>query len=235
MSVNASACWLKILIGADAQDWSKTLKSFDVGLPKRDRSGLLQTTATLLLTYWDYAPESMNPRLNPARWHRGQTVNVLLSFDGVTYTPHPLGTLYIVKEPLPSNPDTPDLTLQLGCKLALKDYAEPDNDKSGVILGTPTARTTAISNILAAAGINTLTGTIDAYPVSHPPPKVGSSYVQQAGTVAYPGFKALWQDNLGNIQAVEVAANVSARSDQVASRRMGRQEPLPSNYYRCVN
>ncbi|MBW4692196.1 MAG: hypothetical protein KME27_10565 [Lyngbya sp. HA4199-MV5] len=210
MTVNASACWLKILIGSDQQDWSQTLKSFDVSLPKRDRSGLLPITGTLTLTYWDYAPESMNPRLNAQRWHRGQSVKVLASLDGVTYTPHPCGWLYILKEALPPHPDTPDLVLQVGCLLALRDFAEPDNDKSGIVLGVATSRTDAIAPILAAAGITTWVGAVPAYPIAHPLPKIGGSYVQQAGKVAYAGQKALWQDNQGQIQALDLRLDPTA-------------------------
>lgn len=207
MTVNAGACRLKVLIGDDQQDWSARRKSFDVGFPMRDRGGLLPITGTLTLTYWQYAPEDMNPRVNPQRWQRGQVIRVQVLNESGVFEPHPCGLLYILKEPLPPHPDAPALTLQVGCKLALKDYAEPANDKSGIVLGTATSRTDAIANILAAAGITTLTGTIPAYPIAHPLPRLGGSYVQQAGKVAYAGFKALWQDNAGTIQTADLRLN----------------------------
>ena len=210
MTSNASACYLKILIGSDNQDWSGALKSFDVGMPMRDRGGLLPLNGKLTLTYWYNAPESMNPRVNSARWFRGQIVKVQVSFDGTTYTTHPCGWLYILKEPSVASPDAPDLVLDVGCQLALNNYVEPDNDKAGVVLGTATTRTTAIASILTAARVTNWVGSVPAYPIAHPLPKIGGSYVQQAGKVAFAGFKALWQDNTGYVQAADLNINPSA-------------------------
>ena len=154
MSVNASSHLHKILIGADQQDWSKTLVSLDLKRNKRDRSGLDLIDGTLVLTACKDAPESINCRANPARWHRGQIISVQVTNRSGAFVLHPLGLLYIVKEPLPpADPFKPEITLQVGCVLNLRSFAQPDSDQSGIKIGRGADRTSIINTLLSATKV----------------------------------------------------------------------------------
>ena len=154
MSVNASSHLHKILIGIDQQDWSKTLVSLDLKRNKRDRTGLDLIDGTLVLTNCKDAPESISCRANPARWHRGQIISVQVTNRAGTFVPHPLGLLYIVKEPLPpADPFKPEITLQVGCVLTLRSFAQPDSDQSGIKIGVGSSRTAIINTLLAATKV----------------------------------------------------------------------------------
>ena len=153
MSVNASSHLHKILIGSDQQDWSKTLVSLDLKRNKRDRGGLQSIDGTLVLCQSADAPESLSCRANPHRWHRGQVIRVQVTNRSGSFATHPFGLLYVVKEPLPPTPASPQITLQVGCQLTLRSYAQPDSDQSGVAIGTGANRTQIINSLLAATKI----------------------------------------------------------------------------------
>lgn len=204
MTANASASQLQILIGSDQQDWSEARMGLEVGVNQRDRSGLFKITGRLTLRNILTAPESMNPRINQARWCRGQSLIVNEKNASGAYVRHRYGWLYILKEPAPSAIKEAKLELEVGCILSLKDFAEPSEDESGISLGTSTTRTTAIGSLLTAAGINTWIGSVPLYPIAYPLPKERGSYVQQAGEIAYAGLKALHQLNDGTVTAVDL-------------------------------
>ncbi len=223
MTANASASVLQILVGSDQQDWSDARMSFEAGVNQRDRSGLFKITGRLTLACINTAPESLNPRINQARWCRGQIILVNEINSTGSYVRHRYGWLYILKEPCPPSPKNPKLELEVGCILSLRDYREPSEDQSGIDLGTATTRTTAIGSLLAAAGINTWIGEVPLYPIAYPLPKERGSYVAQAGEIAYAGLKALQQLNDGTITAVDLRLpGINATPLMVAT--VGRDE-----------
>ncbi len=208
MTANASSLETRILIGDDQQDWTSHLELLTIGYSKRDRQGIIfiEGSVTIADTISTLPPESLSARKNPNRWKRGNKILIQVRKQNGDWVTHPLGWLYILKEPLPPNPDNPRIEIQVGCILRLKDYKQPDDDKSGVTLGEATNRGTIIQNLLNAAGI-TFSGTIDDYPLETPLPKQdGGSFVVQAGEIAYGALKALYQRNDGTIGICDVRA-----------------------------
>jgi hypothetical protein len=223
MSVNASSHKMRILIGADNQNWSRAYISFDANQDKRDRVGLIRTTGTLKLGMVNNPPESMNPRLNQSRWFRGQRVIIDLTDSSRAYVRHLFGCLYIIAEPQPPDPTTPEITLQLGCWLTLRDFAQPSDDVSGANLNpvSPTPRHTIANNLLSAAGCPPLLDLIPEHPIPYPVPKESGSYVALAGEVAYGGRMALYQNNQGEIRARSLDTTISTPAITI---RIGKDE-----------
>lgn len=198
---------LKIRVSIGGQSWTQCYDSFSAGVPQRSPSGLLPITGKLSLAP-SRPPESMDPRINRDRWRRGQSVNIDI-LDGGSWVRHEFGTLFILKTPSLYQPDA-NLELEIGCMLALRSVSAPSDDKSGVALGSNTSRSAIINNLLAAANAPALITTIDAYPIGYPLPKTEGSYIEQAGKVAYSALKYLWQNNAGQIVALDGAISPSA-------------------------
>jgi hypothetical protein len=162
----------------------------------------------------------MDPRINRDRWRRGQSVNIDI-LDGGSWVRHEFGTLFILKTPSLYQPDA-NLDLEIGCMLALRSVSAPSDDKSGVSLGSSTTRSAIINNLLAAANAPALITTIDAYPIGYPLPKTEGSYIEQAGKVAYSALKYLWQNNAGQIVALD--GFISPTATPVKTVRIGSGE-----------
>jgi hypothetical protein len=219
MPANASAHKLRIEIGSE--DWSRSLVAFDVGQDQRSSSGLILTTGTLELGSFIGMPGSLNPRSADGRnrWWRGQLVEIWVTNSSGAEVKHRHGHLYILKAPLP--PQNGILKLELGCILSLRNFAQPDDDKSGVVQGNLTNRTAIVNSLLSAAGCPDCSDSIDAYPLKSRQPKQGGSYVELAGQIAFGGLKSLYQDGDGLIRA---ASNRLSYGGSSASIRIGSDE-----------
>lgn len=207
MTANASAHKLQILIGSE--DWSRSLVSFDAGQDQRSMNGLILTTGTLVLGSVIGIPGSLNPRSadGRTRWWRGQLIQVWCTDSSGTLVKHRHGHLYILKAPLPPQDGT--LTIDLGCIMSLRNFAQPDDDKSGVEPGVYRDRTEIVNSLLSAAGCPNCIDEIPDYPLNTPQPKQGGSYVEQAGLIAFGGLASLYQDGNGNIRVASNRLNVS--------------------------
>lgn len=196
-----------------------------------DENGIITTTGKLVLDVmpgfhdssgWNTITDNgysgydvFQPDLNIERWAVGSFVMVYVAKDseiqatgnrlGTTplYSLHPKGRMRILEKPLPPTRKNLQLEISIGDDLTLLNWRTPDDDRSGVQLGTQTSRTTIISNILAAAGITSFTGSVGSYPLKNPIVKTGGSLVEQAGRVAFGGKKWLWQNNEGEITTTE--------------------------------
>lgn len=219
MAANASAHKLRITIGSE--DWSRSLVSFDAGQDQRSMNGLILTTGTIVLGTVLGMPGSLNPRSasGRTRWWRGQVVQIWCTNSSGQLVKHRFGHLYILKAPLP--PQDGKITLELGCILSLRNFAQPDDDKSGVEPGISTDRRTIVNSLLFAAGCPACVDSIEAFPLNTPQPKQGGSYVEQAGIIAYGGLKSLYQDGNGQIRA---ASNNLNQSGSVATIAIGHDE-----------
>jgi hypothetical protein len=214
MTVNASAHRIRILVGDDQQDWSDAMISLDVGRSKYDRSGLSLISGTLVLGWMRSNPESIDPRDNPSRWFRGCRILVEIVNNQGQWVRHPLGCLYVTREPLPPLPDQAELTLQVGCKLTLRDWVEPIDVASAAQLeaggqtvefGQETARHAIIQGLLQLAGVGALTGLIPEKPMAYALSwDLSTSIVRQAGAIAFAAGYALKQNNQGGIEVVKI-------------------------------
>jgi hypothetical protein len=203
---------IKVLIGTDDQDWSDRLISFTVRYEYLPLTGVIKTLGTLRLNAADYPSpvESMNPVVNIDRWHRGQTVKIrytrVSGNDPDGFFAHPMANpLYILKEPIRPffADDPPTLELELGCILALRDFPQPDGDRSGITAGTSTSLQTVVGNLLTAAGITDVSLTdLSGFSRSAPAIKTNRlSYVQQAGEISYGVGYYLFQNASGTVTA----------------------------------
>jgi hypothetical protein len=200
---------INVLIGDDRQDWSKRLISFTVRYEYLPLGGVIKILGTLKLNAGEHPSpiESMNPIANIARWHRGQKIFVEYTSDppASSLTAHPLANpLYVLKEPIrPFFADEPPtLELELGCMLALRDFPQPDGDRSGIVAGNAIGLATVVGNLLTAAGISNLDVANLSGNRTAPAIKTNrQSYVQQAGQLAYGAGFYLYQDALGQVVA----------------------------------
>ena len=216
MGVNLSGRKLRVLIGADSQDWSPCAGRFVPGRESLGEDGTLATTATLEILKNHLNPESIDPDLNPARWRPGQLVKVQVTNGSGVFVDHPLGHLYILTEPAYDD-EAEILPLDLGDWLAWGDTTEPADDVSAVVLGTAEDTSVIAQRYLEAAGIPSASINLGGpwgYSVALPQTKPTGSYVAKAGELAYAsGFRVVYQDKVGIVRSQVVSTTAKATPD----------------------
>ncbi len=165
-------------------------------------SGLVTFKGTLVLGYPEGGSfESLDDRVND-RWSRGNSLTIQLAdSSGSLRLPPRGGTLHILEAAYDLK--TRKLTLQVADVLELLRMREPLMNASKICLGTNSAKTEVISNLLAAAGAPQLFAG-DAVPglLSIPTPKLlDGSYIDQASAIAASAGYFLWVDTAGNVRA----------------------------------
>lgn len=157
---------------------------------KVDTSGIVSFTGQIELgeLYRDSLGESLDDRLN-SRWERGNRVIIDITNASGVLVRHPRGALRILQSQY--SPVTRRLTLSVGDILALNDFREEEDDKSGVVIGTNTSRNGIINRLLAAAGCSSAFGGPADF-IPYPIPKFEGSYIQQAGQLAFAAGYFLW-------------------------------------------
>lgn len=201
MTVDLGSRGIQVTVGG--LDFSKQFESFVIGYSNLNQSGLRLIGGTLELVPTlapNAPPESLDPRKNQARWHRGQLIEIDVRDSTGALTRHRMGYLFILKEPDPLSRKNPKLTIRVGCILNLYSFRQPDDDKSGVQVGQYASSNQLIDSFLAASGIPALVDTVPSG-LTYPLPKQGGSYVEQAGKVAYANRYQIWQDGQGQIRA----------------------------------
>jgi hypothetical protein len=196
---NVTSRRLRCLVGNDSQDWSASVGPFRPQFDSLSESGLIFTTAELELQRNLLNPESLNPRANPSRWKPGTAVHIEVRDTSGDY--QDWGTLRILDATYRAG----ILTLSLGCWLAWANSLEPEDDQSGITLGTGQNSAAVASTLLEAAGIPTASISLSgweyslAYPLQKDDP---SSFVTQAGRLAWANdCRYLYQNSAGVIVA----------------------------------
>ncbi|MBW4422351.1 MAG: hypothetical protein KME13_24590 [Myxacorys californica WJT36-NPBG1] len=188
-------------------DCTPALISFRGSDSKLDQSGLVTFTGEIVLGR-PIGFESLDDRRN-SRWSRGQAIIVQIADTSGTLRPSPRGgRLFILDSGFDLK--TRKLTLQVGDVFALMNFKEGKGDKSGICLGTSTARGDIINRLLAASGCPNL---IDSIPgsLNHPSPRLlEGNYLQQAGAIAAAAGCFLWVDSNGLVRASSINAQPSA-------------------------
>lgn len=210
---NLTARQLRVYIGADEQDWSLAAGAFTVGQQALSESGLVQVSGTLQILPVLAAPESLDPAENPARWRRGQPVRIETVNQAGEWVVHPQGRLFLLDEPeLPG--DDGAITLNLGCRLARHNAFEFDDDKTGVVVGTPTNSAAVAQSLLEANEIPGAALDLGTWPYSLSIPEgkgQNNSFVQQAGGLAYANdWRYLWQRPDGIVTASALDLSIAA-------------------------
>lgn len=173
-------------------------------------TGILRKTGEITLVEVLNGP-SLDPRDNDD-FTPGNTV--IVTWNG---NPHPLaGNLLVLSPPtvepilseLPTVSGNLRLTVQIGCRLAYHLANQPDDDQSGVTLGSGQSANTVARTLLIAGGIasgNISLGVV-ARTINFPLQKQGGGFVAQAGALVYccgdsyyPGF--LYCDKAGVVKS----------------------------------
>lgn len=206
-TANCVARYLRVLIGADEQDWSEAVGDFAPGHEGMAEDGIIITEATLAI--FDLGPESISPRANPARWREGNLVQIAIRNDaGDAWVPW--GSLRILA--VAGEPEDGVIDLELGCWLSWAGRFEAvtvelEGDESGITLGTPENCATVAARLLQASGIPAEAIDLSGwdYSIDYPLQKEGSgSYVAQAASLAFANLhRHLVQYPDGIIRAVQ--------------------------------
>jgi len=175
---------------------------FDVKDSHLGSDGLSKTTGTLTIPASPLVPflESFDPLENPARFARKCRVIITIENSAGAIIAHPRGRLRILKVPASPLGRAPELEIEVGCLLALKDLRKPPVDDSGVILGTSTTRTEIINRLAAKIYIGNLLDPIDEWPINYPI-VTEQSYVATMGQLAWDAGYVLWIDNQERLRA----------------------------------
>ena len=234
MVLNISSRTCELIIGS--QNWTNWI-SFDSGIilgyPEYEvGSGLMPVTGSIDLKISRYdstVPSSPNPKLNPSQWKRGQLVRIRVanSSGTLTYLPCSGQALYILKTPQKPKRTMEgilELSLEIGCRLALENFPpEPNQDISGITAGTPLNRSVIIGNILNYIGVSHSISSMP-YPIPYPLPKQTGNFIGFAGAIADSAGYYLRCNVSGTVISEPITATYSGSI--VASYVIGNDEKL---------
>lgn len=171
----------------DPLDITQWIEAGAWGYESWSMSGVRRQTGKLILMGYPFPtpPESLDPRKNPRRWKRGNqgTIEVWENEQWLK-----VATFYLLRFPIPASPDDPSFEVEIGCKLALLDYRVPPEateEHTEVDMGTPTPLLQVVGGLLRAAGIDSLEGSIGGTLDFSPYKNFSSSWVEEAGKLAY--------------------------------------------------
>ena len=234
MALNISSRTCELIIGS--QNWTNWI-SFDSGIilgyPEYEvGSGLMPVTGSIDLKISRYdstVPSSPNPRLNPSQWKRGQLVRIRVANSSctLTYLPCSGQALYILKTPQKPKRTMEgilELSLEIGCRLALENFPpEPNQDISGITAGTPLNRSVIIGNILNYIGVSHSISSMP-YPIPYSLPKQTGNFIGFAGAIADSAGYYLRCNVSGTVISEPITATYSGGI--VASYVIGNDEKL---------
>ena len=234
MALNISSRTCELIIGS--QNWTNWI-SFDSGIilgyPEYEvGSGLMPVTGSIDLKISRYdstVPSSPNPKLNPSQWKRGQLVRIRVanSSGTLTYLPCSGQALYILKTPQKPKRTMEgilELSLEIGCRLALENFPpEPNQDISGITAGTPLNRSVIIGNILNYIGVSHSISSMP-YPIPYSLPKQTGNFIGFAGAIADSAGYYLRCNTSGTVISEPITATYSGGI--VASYVIGNDEKL---------
>lgn len=203
-----------ITVSVNGIDYTQYFSDLSVGFDSwQQGKGIIRKTGELALVEIS-GGDSLDPRDN-SDLQPGNVVTV--TWGGGD---HPLAESLLVLapptiEPLLSNLPTVTgnirVTIPIGCALAYYQANEPDDDKSGVTLGSGQNGAAIATALLEAAGIDADSIDISEWDreIDYPIQKQGGGFVDLAGEIAYctvsedqPGF--LYCDSSNTVQAASL-------------------------------
>jgi hypothetical protein len=228
MAVNISSRVTTLTIGS--QDWSAWIdpsSGIQIGTPEYEcGKGLLIASGTINLIFpanFKGLPSSPLFLANPSQWKRGQTVSIQVGGNYLNCSGQALYILAIPEEPKREIGGTATMSLSVGCRLALENFPpEPNQDISGVTVGTSLNRGTVIANILNYLGITNSIGSLP-YPIDYALPKTSGNFLQMAGKLADEAGYHLRCDVDGTVIA---APNTLTYGTSAIAYQIGRDEKL---------
>lgn len=203
MTVNVSARNYQITLvnGATILDITDGLGDDSAFLAITDEpvteEGLLKSSGTLQIRVPVGREDDFDPWLRDDIWKPGTVVQILVADKVGTLRRHPRSNLRIMAYPILNDGR---MSVELGCLLTYKDSREADGDRSGVGFNQVKTLGQAIKSILGENSYNDI-GLAVQGSKNAPLEKTQSSYVKQAGELAFSSAAALYQTSAGKIQA----------------------------------
>jgi hypothetical protein len=168
---------------------------------------------------------------------QGVLVQYKVANDSGALVWHPLSgqALYLMREP--NSPDSSNiLTLDIGCALA---YAmaqrTPDDNVSGVEVGTNTARNTIVERCLAASDISSYSIPSLPKPFNVGLPKIGGSFAEMAGKLCGAVNHVLYCNSTGTVVASPIDFDASPIATLTIGKDEAEWEPVNTNSIPTVN
>lgn len=214
-------------ITINSKDYSNKFLRFETGFASIAAGGVEKMAE---LTIASNTRADIDPLLNPDDLRPGVAVAIQVANDAGTLIDHPLGSLVILEEPKQPLSSENRTTLSLGCNLAYQDYDEPDDDQSGVIVGTA-RNLAAIATGLLELHIPPTEVNLGSWEYSSAAPleKESGGFVGQAKELAYSSdWRYLYCDKDGIVQSrlLDIAP-----SSAIATYTIGTNEV----YYEPLN
>ncbi|PHJ69224.1 hypothetical protein VF14_03615 [Nostoc linckia z18] len=224
--LNISARTTRIYIGE--KDFSSCFISFQGSDSHIDQSGLIAFTGSIVLGRSLGFDESLDDRKN-SRFFRGQTITIEIQDSQGVFRKHPRGSLRIISSKY--DDDSKKLTIDVGDLISLLNFREPtDSSKTEIKLGTNTTTGQVIQNLLTAAGISAIGGTLPNTIINYPINLTGS-YLANAGKLLYANNLFAWIDKnevfqvrTANIAASTPAVTIVIGRDEIWYKRLDSAE-----------
>lgn len=206
MTANAAARPVRLLVGEI--DFSECFVSYSGARSTADTSGLLSITGQIELQYIPgKTPESLDDRLNAARWYRGQKITLDIGNESGGWDRFPHGALRIIEAEFDGRGQ---LSLKVGDLIAYGSFKEPTDyrdagiDPPGFSLASGIA--TRLLNKMGMLGLNGgLNGLAINYPIN-----VGDNYWATVGQLAFSAGRLIYCDRFEVIRSVGLRSQPGA-------------------------
>ncbi|MGI8933955.1 MAG: hypothetical protein ACR2FS_07765 [Phormidesmis sp.] len=196
--VSAVARPVRLLIGG--VDFSECFVSYSGARSTADTSGLLSISGQIELQYIPgKTPESLDDRLNPERWHRGQTITIEIGNEAGGWSRFPHGALRIIEAEFDGRGK---LALKVGDLIAYGSFKEATDYRDAGIDPPAFSIAGAIANrLLAKMGMPPLVGSLGGLRINYPI-NVGDNYWQTVGQLAFSTGRYVYVDRFEVIRSV---------------------------------
>lgn len=227
--VSAVARPVRILVGG--LDFSDCFISYSGARSTADTSGLLSITGQIELQYIPgKTPESLDDRLNPQRWYRGQTIVLEIGNEAWGWSRFPHGALRIIEAEFDGRGK---LELKVGDLIAYGSFREATDYRDAGIDPPDFSTAGAIANrLLAKMGMPPLIGGLGGLPINYPI-NVGDNYWSTIGQLAFSAGRYVYVDRFEVIRSVAMRLQPGAPElaltigqDEIEYNRLtGAQKP----------
>lgn len=197
---------VRILVGG--LDFSECFVSYSGARSTADTSGLLSITGQIELQYIaGKTPESLDDRLNPHRWYRGQRVTLDIGNEAGGWDRFPHGALRIIEAEFDGRGR---LKLKVGDLIAYGSFKEAtDYRDAGIEPPASTLASTIAGRLLAKMGMPGLIGSFGNLDINYPI-NIGDNYWATIGQLAFSGGRYVYVDRFEVIRTVRMRSHPGA-------------------------
>jgi hypothetical protein len=212
-------------------DFSECFVSYSGARSTADTSGLLSITGQIELAYVPgKTPESLDDRLNAARWYRGQEITIDIGNEGGGWSRFPHGALRIIEAEFDGRGL---LSLKVGDLIAYGSFKEATDYRDAGIDPPAFDFASGIANrLLNKMGMLGLTGGFNGLAINYPI-DVGENYWETVGKLAFSAGRYVYVDRYEVIRSVGLrsqpgtpALSLTVGEDEIEYGRLtGAQKP----------